>query len=55
MKTIYREKRYYCGEYLDVYIFPTYRQSNGRRSRSKPTTAAQKKLNQRHREELHAG
>jgi hypothetical protein len=51
MKTIYREKRYYCGEYLDVYIFPTYRQSNGRRSRSKPTTAAQKKLNQRHREE----
>ena len=23
MKTIYREKRYYCGEYLDVYIFPT--------------------------------
>ena len=51
MKTIYREKRYYCGEYLDVYIFPTYRQSNGRRSRSKPTTDAQKKLNQRHREE----
>ena len=51
MKTIYREKRYYCGEDLDVYIFPTYRQSNGRRSRSKPTTAAQKKLNQRHREE----
>lgn len=51
MKTIYREKRYYCGEYLDVYIFPTYRQSNGRRSRSEPTTAAQKKLNQRHREE----
>ena len=42
MKTIYREKRYYCGEYLDVYIFPTYRQSNGRRSRSKPTTDAQK-------------
>ena len=26
MKTVYREKRYYCGEYLDVYIYPTYRQ-----------------------------
>ncbi len=22
MKTVYREKRYYCGEYLDVYIYP---------------------------------
>ena len=21
MKTVYREKRYYCGEYLDVYIY----------------------------------
>ena len=51
MKTIYREKRYYCGEYLDVYIFPTYRQSRGRGRKSKPTSAAQKKLNQRHREE----
>ena len=20
MKTVYREKRYYCGEYLDVYL-----------------------------------
>lgn len=51
MKTIYREKRYYCGEYLDVYIFPTYRQASGRSRKNKPTSAAQKKLNQRHREE----
>lgn len=43
MKTIYREKRYYCGEYLDVYIFPTYRQSNGRRSRSKPTNPTRRR------------
>lgn len=51
MKTVYREKRYYCGEYLDVYIYPTYRQGRSRGKRSKPTSAAQAKLNQRHREE----
>lgn len=51
MRTTYREKRYYCGEYLDVYIFPTYRQGGKRSKRSKPTTATQAKLNQRHREE----
>ena len=41
MKTVYREKRYYCGEYLDVYIYPTYRQGRSRGKRSKPTSAAQ--------------
>lgn len=54
MRTVYREKRYYCGEYLDVYIFPTYEQGkgrSGRREKRKPSSAAQKKLNQRHREE----
>ena len=51
MRTVYREKRYYCGEYLDVYIYPTYTQARSRGKRSKPTSAAQKKLNQRHREE----
>ena len=51
MRTVYREKRYYCGEYLDVYIYPTYAQARSRGKRSKPTSAAQKKLNQRHREE----
>lgn len=54
MKTIYREKRYYCGEYLDVYIYPVYLavSKRSRRSRrAKPSSAAQKKLNQRHREE----
>lgn len=36
MRTVYREKRYYCGEYLDVYIYPTYRQGRSRGKRSKP-------------------
>ena len=41
MRTVYREKRYYCGEYLDVYIYPTYAQARSRGKRSKPTSAAQ--------------
>lgn len=54
MRTLYREKRYYCGEYLDVYIFPVFetgKPRSGRQKKRKPTSAAQKKLNQRHREE----
>lgn len=54
MRTVYREKRYYCGEYLDVYIFPVFetgRRASGRGKKRKPTSSAQKKLNQRHREQ----
>ena len=54
MRTVYREKRYYCGEYLDVYIFPVFETGKrrlGRGKKRKPTSAAQKKLNQRHREQ----
>ena len=51
MRTLYREKRYYCGEYLDVYIFPVYPQARGRSRKSKPTSEVQKKLNKRHSEE----
>ena len=24
MRTVYREKKYTCGEYLDVFIYPVY-------------------------------
>lgn len=54
MRTTYREKRYYCGDYLNVYIFPVFetgRTRSGRGKKRKPSSAAQKKLNQRHREE----
>lgn len=51
MRTIYREKKYPCGEYLDVYIFPTYKTARSRSKKSKPSTAVQKKLNQRHAQE----
>ncbi len=54
MRTVYREKKYTCGEYLDVYIYPVFetgKRSGGKRAKRKPSTDAQKKLNQRHREE----
>lgn len=53
MRTVYREKRYYCGEYLDAYIYPVFEEGKkgGKRKRRGESTEAQKKLNQRHREE----
>ncbi len=53
MRTVYREKKYTCGEYLDVFIYPVFPagKRGGKREIRKPSTEAQKKLNQRHREE----
>lgn len=54
MRTVYREKKYTCGEYLDVFIYPVFEEgkhSGGKRKKRKPSTDAQKKLNKRHREE----
>jgi len=53
MRTVYREKRYTCGEYLDVFIYPVFEtgRPGGKRTKRRPSTEAQKKLNQRHREE----
>lgn len=54
MRTVYREKKYVCGEYLDVFIYPVFetgKRSEGKRVKRKPSTEAQKKLNQRHRKE----
>lgn len=51
MRTVYRDKNYYCGDYLDVYIFPAYKKANTRSSRAKPTSEVQQKLNKRHAEE----
>jgi len=54
MRTVYREKKYTCGEYMDVNIYPVFetgKLGGGKRAKKKPSTEAQKKLNQRHREE----
>ena len=47
-QTFYREKTYVCGEYLDVYIYPVYKQPGKRSGRAKPSTETQQKLNARH-------
>lgn len=54
MRTVYREKKYICGEYLDVFIYPVFqtgKHRGGKREKRNPSTEVQKKLNQRHREE----
>ena len=54
MRTVYREKKYICGDYLDVYIYPVFEigaRKGQRGARRKPSTETQKKLNQRHRKE----
>lgn len=54
MRTVYREKKYVCGEYMDVFIYPVFETGTpggGKRKKRKPSTKAQEKLNQRHREE----
>ena len=53
MRLIYREKVYDCGDYKEAYIYPCFTQAvkkGKRRPKAKPTAAAQKRLNQRIRE-----
>ena len=50
MQRRYRTKKYYCGEYLEVEIFPVYTKAKGREKRKKPTSDTQQRLNQRHAE-----
>lgn len=50
MQRAYRERKYYCGEYMEVEIFPVYTKAKGRGKRKKPTTEVQQQLNQRHAE-----
>lgn len=48
----YREQKYYCGQYLEVNLFPVWERvyKSGRRARRKPTGRIQKKLNQHNSE-----
>ena len=50
MQRRYRQKKYYCEEYLEVVIYPVYTKAKGRGKRCKPTSEIQKRLNQRHAE-----
>ena len=48
MQRTYRERKYICGDFVEVAIFPVYTQTRGRSKRKKPTTEIQQRLNRRH-------
>lgn len=50
MRCLYREKKHFCGEYLEVDIFPVFERQRGRSKKRKPTSETMKKLNQRNAE-----
>ena len=50
MRCLYREKKHFCGEYLEIDIFPVFDKQRGRGKRRKPTSEMQKRLNQRNSE-----
>ena len=45
MRTKYREKKYECGDFLEVLIYPVFQKQSGRRAKAKPTSEVQKKNN----------
>ena len=50
MRRLYREKQYFCGDFLEVDIFPVFKKQRGRGKKAKPTTETQQRLNQRNAE-----
>lgn len=49
MKIKYREKKYFCGEFIEVDIYPVRELPKGKRIRAKPSSVAQKLLNDHNR------
>ncbi len=50
MRCLFREKKYFCGNYLEVDIFPVFEHQHSRGKKRKPTSATQKRLNQKNAE-----
>lgn len=46
MRCVYRETFYKCGDYLEVNIYPAYKQGRERRKKAKPTPETKQKLNE---------
>lgn len=51
MAYIYRERRYYCGNYLEINVFPVFPVARKRGRRRKPTSEVQAKLNEHNAEQ----
>lgn len=50
MRCLYREHKFLAGNYMDVAIFPVFKNAKKRGAKAKPTSEIQKKLNQRRAE-----
>ena len=46
MRCLYRETYYKCVDYLEVIIYPAYKQGKGRKKKAKPTSETKQKLNE---------
>lgn len=46
MRALYRERQYFCGDYLEVDIYPVFCKQRGRGRKAKPTSAVQERLNE---------
>lgn len=51
MRCLYRERRYFCGDYLEVDVFPVFRKQGGRGKRARPTSEVQARLNEHNAEQ----
>lgn len=51
MKSVYRERRWFCGNYLEVNIFPVFAGQKGRGKKKKPTSEVQARLNEHNAEQ----
>lgn len=45
-----RQQKYICGNYLEVSMYPVFQRTGKRRKKCRPSTAIQKRLNQKNRE-----
>ena len=43
MQRRYRQKKYHCGEYVEVAIYPVYTKAKGSGKRCKPTVCSEEK------------
>lgn len=51
MRCLYRERRYVCGDYLEVDLFPVFKPQKTRGRKAKPTSDVMQKLNEHNAEE----
>ena len=50
MNYTYRERRYYCGNYLEIDVYPVFPSARSRQKKKNPTSQVQQKLNEHNAE-----